>query len=67
MQNIKIGEIYDESRVVRVDKGIGLLVEIPSSPAPSPAYINVCFGIVHSHSVAFEHYIKYKFCFLEAG
>ncbi|XP_078180965.1 RIBOSOMAL RNA PROCESSING 5 isoform X4 [Carex rostrata] len=39
--NIKIGEIYDESRVVRVDKGIGLLVEIPSSPAPSPAYINM--------------------------
>lgn len=51
LQNVKVGDIYDECRVVRLDKGIGLLVEIPSSPAPSPAYINVHTGfrIVHSH------------------
>ncbi|KAJ4801242.1 hypothetical protein LUZ62_052488 [Rhynchospora pubera] len=39
--NVKVGDIYDESRVVRVDKGGGLLIEIPSSPTPSPAYINI--------------------------
>ncbi|KAJ3670185.1 hypothetical protein LUZ60_010509 [Juncus effusus] len=39
--NVKIGDIYDEARVLRVDKGLGLLVEVPSSPEPSPAYISI--------------------------
>ncbi|XP_042480100.1 rRNA biogenesis protein RRP5 isoform X1 [Macadamia integrifolia] len=39
--HVKIGDIYDGSRVVRVDKGLGLLLEIPSAPLPTPAYVGI--------------------------
>ncbi|KAJ6846908.1 rRNA biogenesis protein RRP5 [Iris pallida] len=38
---VKTGEIYDNSRILRVDRGIGLLLEIPSSPMPSAAYVSI--------------------------
>lgn len=38
---VKIGDIFDGSKVVRVDRGSGLLLEIPSAPIPTPAYVNV--------------------------
>ncbi|KAJ0705044.1 putative suppressor of forked, tetratricopeptide-like helical domain superfamily [Helianthus annuus] len=38
---VKVGDIFDDSKVVRVDKGLGLLLEIPSAPIPTPAYVNV--------------------------
>ncbi|WOL03965.1 rRNA biogenesis protein RRP5 [Canna indica] len=38
---IKTGEIYDNSRILRIDRELGLLLEIPSSPAPSPAYVSI--------------------------
>ncbi|KAJ6839615.1 rRNA biogenesis protein RRP5 [Iris pallida] len=38
---VKTGEIYDNSRILRVDRGIGLLLEIPSSPLPSAAYVSI--------------------------
>ena len=41
MQLVKIGDIFDDSKVIRVDRGSGLLLEIPSTPVPTPAYVNV--------------------------
>ncbi|XP_027363474.1 rRNA biogenesis protein RRP5 [Abrus precatorius] len=38
---VKIGDIYDNSRVVRVDKGSGLLLEVPSIPEPTPAFVSI--------------------------
>ncbi|KAL4578244.1 hypothetical protein LXL04_014364 [Taraxacum kok-saghyz] len=38
---VKVGDIFDDSKVVRVDRGSGLLLEIPSTPVPTPAYVNV--------------------------
>ncbi|KAI3518805.1 hypothetical protein L1887_07619 [Cichorium endivia] len=38
---VKIGDIFDDSKVIRVDRGSGLLLEIPSTPVPTPAYVNV--------------------------
>ncbi|KAJ9541321.1 hypothetical protein OSB04_027827, partial [Centaurea solstitialis] len=38
---VKIGDIFDDSKVVRVDRGSGLLLEIPTSPIPTPAYVSV--------------------------
>ncbi|KAL3341525.1 hypothetical protein AABB24_025863 [Solanum stoloniferum] len=38
---IKVGHIFDQSKVIRIDRGLGLLLEIPSSPVPTPAYVNV--------------------------
>ncbi|XP_059646446.1 rRNA biogenesis protein RRP5 [Cornus florida] len=38
---VKTGDIFDHSKVVRVDRGFGLLLEIPSSPVPTPAYVSV--------------------------
>ncbi|KAH7661832.1 Nucleic acid-binding proteins protein [Dioscorea alata] len=38
---VKTGDIYEQSRIVRVDKGIGLHLEIPSSPKPFPAYVHM--------------------------
>ncbi|KAI3794742.1 hypothetical protein L1987_37379 [Smallanthus sonchifolius] len=38
---VKVGDIFDDSKVVRVDRGSGLLLEIPSAPIPTPAYVNV--------------------------
>lgn len=42
MQHVKIGDIYDNSKVVRVDRGLGLLLEVPSIPEPTPAFVSVC-------------------------
>lgn len=42
VQHVKIGDIYDNSKVVRVDKGIGLLLQVPSIPGPTPAFVSVC-------------------------
>ena len=42
MQHVNIGDIYDQSKVVRVDRGFGLLLDIPSKPVSTPAYVNVC-------------------------
>lgn len=42
MQHVKTGDIYDNSKVVRVDKGWGLLLEIQSIPVSTPAYVSVC-------------------------
>ncbi|GER39943.1 RNA binding [Striga asiatica] len=41
VQLVKIGYISSQSKVVRVDKGSGLLLEIPTLPTPTPAYVNV--------------------------
>ncbi|CAM8884493.1 unnamed protein product [Rhodiola kirilowii] len=38
-KNVKTGDIYDASKVVRCDKGLGLLLEIPSAPASVQAYV----------------------------
>ncbi|KAL9999138.1 putative suppressor of forked, tetratricopeptide-like helical domain superfamily [Helianthus debilis subsp. tardiflorus] len=38
---VKVGDIFDDSKVVRVDKGLGVLLEIPSASIPTPAYVNV--------------------------
>ena len=41
MQNVKAGDIYNKSKVLRVDKKAGLFLKIPS-PTPSPGFISVC-------------------------
>ncbi|CAL5439115.1 unnamed protein product [Camellia sinensis] len=38
MQLVKTGDIFDHSKVIRVDRGFGLLLEVPTSPIPTPAY-----------------------------
>lgn len=38
--NVKVGEIYDNSRVLRMDKRAGLFLEIPS-PTPSPGFVSI--------------------------
>lgn len=38
---VKIGDIYDQSKVVRVDRGFGILLEIPSTPVSTPAYVGM--------------------------
>lgn len=39
--HVKSGDIYDNSKVVRVDKGWGLLLEIQSIPVSTPAYVSI--------------------------
>lgn len=39
--HVKVGDKYDDSKVVRVDKGLGLLLEIPSTPVSTPAYVSI--------------------------
>ncbi|KAM2436860.1 hypothetical protein ACFX1W_014035 [Malus domestica] len=39
--SVKIGDICDASKVVRVDRGLGLLLEIPSTPVPTPACVSI--------------------------
>lgn len=46
MQLIKVGDIFDQSKVIRIDRGLGLLLEIPSSPVPTPTYVNVRIFLV---------------------
>ncbi|PSS36280.1 RRNA biogenesis protein [Actinidia chinensis var. chinensis] len=38
---VKTGDIFDRAKVIRVDRGSGLLLEVPSSPFPTPAYVSV--------------------------
>lgn len=38
---VKVGDIFDQSKVIRVDKGSGLLLETPTLPVPTPIYVNV--------------------------
>lgn len=42
MQHVKTGDIFDNARIIRVDRGFGLLLELPSIPEVSPAYVSVC-------------------------
>ncbi|WRX22777.1 S1 domain - like 5 [Theobroma cacao] len=39
--HVNIGEIYDQSKVIRVDRGLGLLLDIPSKPVSTPAYVYI--------------------------
>ncbi|KAK9088291.1 hypothetical protein Scep_027373 [Stephania cephalantha] len=39
--HVKMGEIYENSRILRVDRGFGLLLEIPSAPVPTPGYVTI--------------------------
>lgn len=59
MQHVKIGDIYDNSKVVRVDKGSGLLLEIPSIPEPTPAFVNVITVCISFSDVEFYR-MKYE-------
>ncbi|KAG0449548.1 hypothetical protein HPP92_027317 [Vanilla planifolia] len=38
--NVETGEIYDNSHVLRIDGKYGLLLNIPSSPEHTPAYVH---------------------------
>ncbi|CAN6203351.1 unnamed protein product [Urochloa humidicola] len=38
--NLKAGDIYDKSKVLRIDNKAGLFLEIPS-PTPSPGFISI--------------------------
>ncbi|XP_020258376.1 rRNA biogenesis protein RRP5 [Asparagus officinalis] len=51
--HVKTGDIYDNSRILRVDRGIGLLLEIPSSPKPTPAYVNI-FDVADEEGLKLE-------------
>ncbi|XP_058758623.1 rRNA biogenesis protein RRP5-like [Vicia villosa] len=39
--HVNIGDIYENSKVVRVDKGSGLLLEVPSIPESTPAFVSI--------------------------
>lgn len=41
MQLVQTGDIFDQSKIIRIDRGLGLLLEIPSSPVATPAYVSV--------------------------
>lgn len=41
LQHVSSGGIFDEAKVVRIDKS-GLLLELPSKPTSTPAYVSVC-------------------------
>ncbi|XP_052176477.1 rRNA biogenesis protein RRP5 isoform X2 [Diospyros lotus] len=38
---VKTGDIFDHSKVIRIDRGLGLLLEIPTTPYSTPAYVIV--------------------------
>ncbi|KDP21906.1 hypothetical protein JCGZ_03044 [Jatropha curcas] len=38
---VKVGDIYESAKVVRVDKGSGLLLEIPSTSVTTPAFVSI--------------------------
>ncbi|CAA6662870.1 unnamed protein product [Spirodela intermedia] len=40
-RHLILNHIYDTAKIIRVDMGIGLLLEIPSTPASSPAYVSI--------------------------
>ncbi|XP_022156044.1 rRNA biogenesis protein RRP5 isoform X2 [Momordica charantia] len=39
--NVRIGDIYDSAKVVRVDRRSGLLLEVTSSPESTPTFVSV--------------------------
>ncbi|CAK9319362.1 unnamed protein product [Citrullus colocynthis] len=39
--HVRIGDIYDSAKVVRVDRGSGLLLEVTSSPESTPTFVSV--------------------------
>lgn len=41
LQQVKAGEIFDKSEVIRVDRRFGLMLKVPTTPVPTPAYVNV--------------------------
>lgn len=41
-QHVKAGDVYEDAHVVRIDRRSGLLLEIPSSPVHTPAFVKVC-------------------------
>lgn len=57
MQNLKAGDIYDKSKVLRVDKKAGLFLEIPS-PTPSPGFISVCGTVMNVLLCSFIEWCK---------
>ncbi|KAL8150493.1 hypothetical protein V2J09_020301 [Rumex salicifolius] len=38
---VKTGDIFDQSKIIRIDKGSGILLEVPSAPVATPAYVTV--------------------------
>ncbi|KAK6945417.1 hypothetical protein RJ641_026519 [Dillenia turbinata] len=38
---VKTGDIFEQSKVVRVDRGLGLLLEVPSASTSTPAYVSI--------------------------
>lgn len=38
---LNAGDIFDNAKVIRIDRGLGLLLEVPSLPVPTPAYVSV--------------------------
>ncbi|KAI3417734.1 uncharacterized protein J3R85_014181 [Psidium guajava] len=37
----RVGDIYERAKIVRVDRGLGILLEIPSTPQSTSAYVSV--------------------------
>lgn len=62
MQHVKVGDIYDQSKVIRVDRGLGLLLDIPSTPVSTPAYVTVCS--LHALLIVKDQFSSYGFCLL---
>lgn len=58
--HVNTGEIYDKSRILRIDENFGLFLSIPSSPEHTAAY-------VHLPEVADEEVLKLKKKFKEGG
>ncbi|GAB2295441.1 hypothetical protein Dimus_029608 [Dionaea muscipula] len=40
-QILKTGDAFDQSKIIRIDKGLGLLLQVPCEPAPAPAYVAI--------------------------
>ncbi|KAJ8448113.1 hypothetical protein Cgig2_031837 [Carnegiea gigantea] len=38
---LKTGGVYEHSKIIRVDRSLGLLLEIPSHPVHTPAYVSI--------------------------
>ncbi|GAB4851487.1 hypothetical protein Ancab_030889 [Ancistrocladus abbreviatus] len=38
---VKTGDICDQCKILRVDKGVGLLLQVPSEPVLTPAYVTI--------------------------
>lgn len=60
-QLVKIGDIFEQCKVVRIDKGSGLLLEVPTVPVPTPTYVNVSSVILLALCVVIL-YVKSSRC-----